>query len=94
MSGDATRTTPAVTDEHVAVAAHFLLGRLGVVGAVLARAEDLDDLDDATRAVLLDRSRAAVADIQAVLEDLARGLPPLLPSLLADAPRIIRDADD
>lgn len=94
MTGDVIDTTKTgVDDEQLAVAAHWLLGRLGVVSAVLARAERLNDIDPNVRAVLLDRSEAAVHDIQSVLEDLARGIPPLLPSLMGDAPVIVEDGD-
>lgn len=92
MTGDLIGShTTGVDDEQLAVAAHWLLGRLGVVNAVLARADRLAEIDPNVRAVLLDRSQAAISDIQSVLEDLTRGIPPLLPKLMGDVPQIVDD---
>ena len=79
-------------DEAVAVAAHFLLGRLGIVKAVVTADDRADELDPEVLAVLRTRSRVALDDIQTVLEDLARGLPPLLPTISSDV-RVV-DTDD
>ncbi len=64
-------------DHETAVAAHWMLGRLTVVQATVAHLQGNEDLDPETRDLLLARSCEVMAQLQRVIEDLARGLPPL-----------------
>ncbi len=75
-----------VADE-LAVAAHWLLGRLSIVQATIARIDRDPDGNPEIRDVLLARSRAALSDIQSALEDLSRGVLPLSPLLHGNPPQ-------
>lgn len=73
-------------DHHTAVAAHWMLGRLTVVQATVSHLQGNDDLDPESRDLLLARSREVMAQMQRVIEDLARGLPPRSIEMRRDAP--------
>lgn len=64
-------------DHELAVTAHWMLGRLAVLQATNNHLLGNDHIDPASHDLLLARSRQVMDEMQRVVEDLARGLPPL-----------------
>lgn len=64
-------------DHEASVAAHWMLGRLTVLQSTAAHIQHNPELDTESRDLLLARSIEVMAQMQRVIEDMARGLPPL-----------------
>jgi hypothetical protein len=81
MVGQAMQIDDRDEDLLPGVVAHWLLGRMAVARAAIAHVRGNDTIDPSVRDLLLERSAAAVEEAAIALQDLVRGIPPVLTML-------------